>query len=145
MLPSSSPHLHAALYIGLLATVLWCWAYQDPLSHHLHTCGVWEHGDGLSAGCHHSFGPKSPIAALSYWVSPASSLFSPCLPFLVRWCTRWKSLAVCIRSPNALCQLAVPAVTVEIHLSADVPSVWQRVASSSILKGLPWPGGTGDR
>lgn len=137
----TSSHLHVALHVGSLALP------PGLSASSLATCtlGVWERGGGVSAGCHHSFGPKSAVAALSRRVSPASPLPPLRLPFSVRWRSHRKSPAVWIRSPNALCQLAVPAVTVEIRLSADVPSVWRRVASPSILKGLPWPPGTGGR
>lgn len=134
----------------LVCDVVQSWACQDQPSHHLQTLEKGS-GGGVFTGSHHSFGPKNTIKALSCRLSTASSLFSIHLSFffpflfLVRWCPLWKSPTVCIQNLNAFCQLAVPAVTVEIHLSADVPSVWHRVASPSILKGLSWPAGTGGR
>lgn len=104
----TSSDLHVALYIVSLATAPWRRAYQDPLSPPAHSESgtVW-----VSAGCHHSFGPKSAIASL---VMSSQSRFvsfpSLTLSFSVRWCRHRKSPAVYIRSPNALCQLAVPAV-----------------------------------
>lgn len=116
----TSSHLHVALYIGSLATAPWCWAYQDPLSPPAHL-GVCERGDGVSAHCHGSLGPK--VRRRSLVTSSQSCFLSPpltlCLPLSVRWRSQQekkKSLGVCVWSSNALCQLAVPTVTVEIHL-----------------------------
>lgn len=140
----TSSHLHVALHIGSLAP--WRRAYLDPLSPSAHLesgcegTSVCRVPSQLCPGeCRHSLVTSSHSRFVSF--------LSLRLPFSVRWCAhrKKKRRSVCIRSPNALCQLAVPAVSVEIRLSADVLSVWQRVASPSILKGLPLPRGTGSR
>lgn len=73
-------------------------------------------GEAASAGRRHSFGPKSAVAALSSQVSPCAVSSPPSASFLSQVMHMQKGLDVCIRSPNALCQLAVPTVTEEIHL-----------------------------
>lgn len=141
----SSSHLHVALHISSLATAPWCRGRSGST---LTTCTLG------SLGSEGTEGLQGAITALAqrapsqpcHVESVALRLF-PLKVFLFRSgdVRIEKAPAVCIRSPNALCQLAVPAVTVEIRLSADVPSVWHRVASPSILKGLQWPRGTGCR
>lgn len=151
VLLTSSPHLHAALCISSFVMLLRSWDCQDQLSSPPANFGVGERWGSIHREPS-QFWPKeyhqSLVMPIKYRF--VSLLYSPFLffflfLFLVRWCPLWKSSTVCIQNLNAFCQLAVPAVTVEIHLSADVPSVWHRVASPSILKGLSWPAGTEGR
>lgn len=141
----TSSHSHVAAYVGSLALVPWRGAQHDALSPPAESGSRGRSVCGVPA---YSFDPTERHRSL---VTPSQShavsslLHLPFFLFLVRWRRHRRSPAVCIRSPNSLCQLAVPAVTVGIHLSADVPYVWQRVAVSSIFKGLPQPRGTGIR
>lgn len=144
----TSSHLHVAPQISSLATAPWHRAYQEPLSPPAHLESGSD-GRGVGRECLQgaitALAQRAPLQPCHVESVPLRLFPLSVFLFSVRWCAHRKSPAVCIRSPNALCQLAVPAVTVEIRLSADVPSVWQRVASPSILKGLPWPRGTGSR
>lgn len=88
---------------------------------------------------------SAPSQALSRRVSrtrpPPLSL---CLPFSVRWCSQQKEKKKKARaSASEALTLSVswlsPRSQWRFIFSADVPSVWQRVASPSSLKGLPWP------
>lgn len=140
----TSSHLHVALHIGSLAP------WRRGLSGSaltICTLGVWGRGDECLQGAITALAQRAPSQPCHVASAPLRLFpLSPSSLFSVRWCAHrqtnnQKIRSVCIRSTNAGCQLAVPAVSVEILPSADVPSVWQRVASSSILKGLPWPWG----
>lgn len=100
-------HLHVALYIVSLATAPWRRAYQDSLSPPAQS--EWG-GTECLQGAITALAQRAPSQPC-HVDSVLLHLFpSLTLSFSGRWCTHRKSLAVYIRSPNALCQLAVPAV-----------------------------------
>lgn len=141
----TSSHLHVALYIGSLAMVPWRGDYHDPLSPPAHVESGSQRIERLQ-GAIIALAHRAPSQPCHVESVPLRLFPSLHLPFL--WSGDVHTEKTRSSASGALtvsCQLAVPAVTVEIHLSADVPYVWQRVAVSSILKGLPWPRGTGSR
>lgn len=98
-------------------------------SHQLHTWESEGEVDGASAGCRHSFDPESTNRGL---VTLSQSRF---VSFLFFWSGNVRQKLGFLH-PNASLSAGHPCGYREDS------SFWQRVASSRLLKGLPWPGAT---